>query len=62
MNLAVQHPRGLFSRQAGRQLSQQPQEFMLLLFHVSSLSVFSIHDVRWGFDFEANPRQTFGGL
>jgi hypothetical protein len=33
MRLAVQRPSGLFRRQPGRELSQQPQELMLLLFH-----------------------------
>jgi len=34
MRLAIQHPRRLFRRQTGRQLTQQPQKLMLFLFHI----------------------------
>ena len=35
MRLAIQHPRRLLRRQAGRQLVQQPQKLMLFLSHSS---------------------------
>jgi hypothetical protein len=36
MRLAVQHPRRLLRREAGGQLAQQHQEFMLVVAHISS--------------------------
>jgi hypothetical protein len=40
MRLAIQHPRRLLRRQAGRQLPQQPQKLMLFFFHEAPSIVF----------------------